>query len=403
MNINTGSASYIQADRILRIETSLGLDVFLPERMTMVEKVSDLFELSIAVRSKKTDIKPDDLVGKLVDVSVEQGMGERRTWNGLVIELMEGPPVTRGLRSYHLTIVPEHWLLTQKSDCRIWLNKTSVEVAEILMQEHKLLGPNTFGIVNKYTPKPQHYSVQFNETDWDYLNRRLEEDGIFYWFHHEGGEIGEVSATHRLHIASHQFGYQENDYQDIRYAMGSTDRNHISKFEKRFRFIPSSRTGRDWNFENPGSAQEASTPSLHKMPHSEGYELYEYPFIGGYGTGEKASEGIEYTQLEKQSRFRMMAAEVDHERIEGQSTVRTFSPGHRFKPYDVANPDNEFEEHAIIEIHHQAEDRSYETNEGDPDYTNTFVALPSRVPATPHRQDEAPKDRRPTDSHHCRP
>jgi type VI secretion system secreted protein VgrG len=86
MNIDVASAAYIQAERIVRIETALGADVLLPEKMEMREAVNGLFELSIAVRSKKTDIKADDLVGTLADVSVETGDGTRRTWNGLVVE-----------------------------------------------------------------------------------------------------------------------------------------------------------------------------------------------------------------------------------------------------------------------------------------------------------------------------
>ena len=141
MNIDVMSASYIQAERIIRVETALGPDVLLPERLSMREKVSGLFELTIAVNSKRTDIAPDELVGKLADVSVDTGFGDRRTWNGLVTDLIEGPGVTRGLRAYTLVLRPEHWLLSQRSDCRIWLDKTSVEVAQILMGEHQLASP----------------------------------------------------------------------------------------------------------------------------------------------------------------------------------------------------------------------------------------------------------------------
>jgi type VI secretion system secreted protein VgrG len=88
----------------------------------------------------------------------------------------------------------------------------------------------------------------------------------------------------------------------------------------------------------------------------------------------------------------MMSSEADHQRNEGASTVRTLSPGRRFKPYDVANPTNLFDEQVIAEILHTAHDRSYATNEeGDPEYQNTFTAIPSKVPATPHRTTHRPK------------
>jgi type VI secretion system secreted protein VgrG len=388
MNIDIMSAGHIQAERIIRVETSLGADVVLPESVEVREKIGGLFEISVAVRSKKTDLKAQDLVGTLMDVSLETGQGTRRTWNGLIVEMVEGPAVTRGLRAYHLVVMAQHWLLTQRSNCRIWLDKTSVEVAQVLMGEHGLKAPVTKGIVND--PAPQHYSVQFNETDFAYLTRRLEEDGIFHWFAHDGGAMGSVAATHTLHIASDISGYTTGPETDIRFAMGSTDRNHISKFEKRFRFVPGKRSAADWNFLTPGGPAEGNTPSLVKLPKNEAYELYEYPSVGGYGT-ESASESIDNKRVEQQSRLRMQAAEVDHEKIEGLSNVRTLSPARRFKPYDVANPSNLFEEHIILEIVHTARDRSYETNAGDPEYNNAFTAIPSRVPATPHRTTPRPR------------
>ncbi len=87
-----------------------------------------------------------------------------------------------------------------------------------------------------------------------------------------------------------------------------------------------------------------------------------------------------------------MSSEADHQRSEGASTVRTLSPGRRFKPYDVANPSNLFDEQVIVEIVHTAHDRSYATNdEGEPEYQNAFICIPSKVPATPHRLTRRPK------------
>ncbi len=92
----------------------------------MSEGVSQLFEIQLNVRAKKESVKPEELIGRLIDVSVEvqqgdgeDGSGVRRLFNGLVTDLREGPPITRGLRSYAMTIRPQMWLLSRRSDCRI--------------------------------------------------------------------------------------------------------------------------------------------------------------------------------------------------------------------------------------------------------------------------------------------
>ncbi|MCG7509244.1 type VI secretion system tip protein TssI/VgrG, partial [Mesorhizobium retamae] len=220
--------------------------------------------------------------------------------------------------------------------------------------------------------------------------RRLEEDGIFYWFEHEGGQMGSVAARHTLVLANHEFGYAKSETSNVRFAMGSSDRNHISKFEKSFSYVPGKRSMADWNFLEPNGVPQADTPSLVKLPGNDQYDLYEYPAIGGYGS-DSASEGIDRDRVEAQSKLRMQAAEAEHNRVEGQSSVRTLAPGFRFTPYDVSDAGNQFEEHVVIQIVHVARDRSYETNEGDPEYVNRFLAIPSKVPATPHRTVPRPR------------
>ena len=373
-------SDFIQAERILRIETSLGDDQLLATKLVWREAVSDLFEGRVTVRAKRSDLTPQDLLGKTVDVSVELGGGERRTWNALVTDLLAGPLQTRGMRQYELVLRPDLWLLSQTSDCRIWMDKTTVEVVEELMSEHGLPAPDLSGVIDP-VPK-QHYSAQYNETDLAYLVRRLEADGLFYFWSHEAGQ-------HRLHLANHQAGYVGGE--DVRFAHGSTDRNHVHRFETTFRYIPGAHAAGDWNFTTPGAVPGGQAPGLVTLPKNTAFERYEYAVQGGYGPGTQASDGIEDANVERVAKLRMMADEAEHSRVEGASTVRTLAAGGRFTPYDVANPDNVFDPHVILAIEHEVIDTSYESVENQPDYTNRFLALPADTPATPHRTTPRPR------------
>ena len=66
-------------------------------------------------------------------------------------EMDEGPPITRCLRSSSMVLLPQMWLLSQRSDCRIWMDKTAVDIVETLFAEHGIPAPDTSGIV---TPPP---------------------------------------------------------------------------------------------------------------------------------------------------------------------------------------------------------------------------------------------------------
>uniref|UniRef100_UPI0025F24571 type VI secretion system tip protein TssI/VgrG n=2 Tax=uncultured Agrobacterium sp. TaxID=157277 RepID=UPI0025F24571 len=340
MTDQPSSSDFIQASRVLKVKSPLGEDQLLPERMVIEEGVSHLFEIQLSVRAKKEVVKPEELIGRLVDVSVEvsQGDGEagsgvRRPFNGLVTELHEGPPITRGLRSYAMTIRPQMWLLSRRSDCRIWMDKTVVEIAETLFSEHGIPAPDTSGIITP--PPPQHYSVQWNETDLDYLLRRFEEDGLFYWFSHEDG-------SHKLHIADSGNGWlgpssSAQGEGRVRLAQGSSDRNHINDWARRFSYVPGQRAGADWNFETPSMVPGTMTPSLVQMPDATKRELYEYP-----------SRIKTVAEAERAQKLRTQAIEADHDRVFGASTSRILEAGRRFTPYEVAHPEHDYEEHVII-------------------------------------------------------
>jgi type VI secretion system secreted protein VgrG len=370
----SSAADIIQAERILRIESPLGSEMLLAQKLVWREAVSELFEGRVTVRSKLPDLAPQDLLGKSVDVSVELGAGERRVWNGILTDLTAGPQQARGLRQYELVLRPDLWLLSQTSDCRIWMDKSALEVAEELLSEHGIPAPVTGGVLGP-VPK-QHYSVQWNESDLDYLIRRFQEDGLYYWWVHDAG-------LHRLQIANHPAGYVGAE--DVRFAHGTTDRNHITRFETTFRYIPGSHAGGDWNFTTPGLIPGGISPGLVSLPKNGNYERYSYPVQAGYGSGDKASEGIEDAAVERVAKLRMQADEAEHARVEGASAVRTLAVGARFTPYDVANSENVFEPHVILAIEHQAVDVSYESVANQPDYENRFVAIPADVPATPQR------------------
>lgn len=384
MNDQPSANDFIQATRNLRVVSPLGTDQLLPERMTITEGVSTLFDIQLSVRAKREIIQPQELIGRLVDVSIEVrqaedgGDGVRRPFNGLVTSLQEGPPVTRGLRSYSMVLKPQMWLLSQRSDCRIWMDKTSIDIVEILFSEHGIPAPDVSGVVTP--PPPQHYSVQWNETDLDYLTRRFEEDGLFYWFSHESG-------SHRLHVADGANSWagpspSAQGESMVRLAQGSTDRNHITEWMRHYAFIPGQRAGADWNFETPQMVPGTTTPSLVQMPGAMKRELYEYP-----------ARISSIAEAERAQKLRMQASEADHNRVVGRSTSRILEAGRRFTPYEVAHPEHVYEEHVIVRATHFAVDPSYETNMDQPEYTNEFEAVPSRVAMTPHRTTERPRIR----------
>ena len=367
--MTSGKVPYTQAGRMMAIATPLGEDVLLLEHLAIDEAINGLFTIQAQVKSQRDDLAAGDLIGSNVDFSLKLKDDGTRYWNGFVTDLHEGSLTSRGTRSYALTLRPKLWTLSQRSDCRIFRGTTSPQIVETLCKEH---GISDLELRITGQPAPQDYSVQWNETDLAYMLRRIEEDGLFYWFLHKQG-------AHTLVVSDHVWGYDMSPEPEPRFTEGSPAQDYINRWRRSFAFTPGKRTGRDWAFLTM-STPEATQPSFATVPGNAPAELYEFP-----------GRFADTSGAEQMTKHRIQATETGFETVEAASTVRTLGPAQKITPRDVAKPENVFAQQVITAIRHEAEDRTYETNAGVPSYANTFAVMPATTPATPHRTIRRPK------------
>ena len=361
--------AYTQVGRMVAIDTPLGTDQLLLDAVDIHEGVNGLFTIRADAKSQRDNLQAGDLIGSSVDFTLQLKDGATRAWNGFVTDLHEGSLTTRGTRNYALTVRPKLWLLSQKSDCRIFQDQTTPQIIETLCAEH---GITDFDLRITGSPPPQHYSVQWNETDLAYLLRRMEEDGLFYWFEHAAGK-------HTFVVTDHVSGYRPSTEPQPRYAQASADRDRITDWRRQFSFTPGRRAGRDWNFETMQSPSGTQS-SFASVPGNASQELYEFP---GRFLDNQAGEAM--------MKNRIQATETGFETVDAQSTLRTLAPGQTITPQDVAKPANVFEQQVVVAIRHAISNPSYESGSGQPAYDNSFSVIPAKTPVTPHRSQSRPK------------
>ena len=361
--------AYTQAGRMMAVTTPLGDDVLLLTDLRIDERVNALFEIEAAVKSQRDDLAPGDLVGATVDFRLQLKDDGTRWWNGFVTKMHEDGQTTRGMRSYAITVRPRLWLLSQRSDCRIFLSTTTTDVIETLLREHGI-SDFEFRVTGQL---PAHdYSVQWNETDLDYMLRRMQQDSLFYFFTFEKGR-------HTLIVSDHQSGYDRAPEENVRFARGSAAMDHINSWRRTFAFTPGRRAARDWNFENMRPIDGAET-SFAQVPGNADHELYEFP-----------GRFLDSTEGEAAMRARIQATETGFETVEAASTVRCLGAGQMFTPIDIAKPDNVFARQVVTGMCHVASDPTYETGGGLPSYENSFTTIPAETAATPHRFQRRPR------------
>ena len=245
---------------------------------------------------------------------------------------------------------------------------------EIIEEVFKGLGFSAFssaGVTKR--PAKRTYCVQYRESDFEFVSRLLEEEGIFYYFEHRNGEhvmvMGDSSSAYTPSTEQHVGRLSTLS------ALQNTD--DVYRWEHRYQFRGGVFVQRDFDFTRPRERLVTKAPSLISLDNTSTLERFDYP--GNYrdnGTGKRLTER------------RMEASESEHEAVMGESVCRGLGAGLTFTLDDHPHPDEAGRSYVVRRVRHEAElAGGYLTGQesSDQDYRNSFEAVPSNVPLTPER------------------
>lgn len=372
-----------QKNRLLSLQTPLGKDALLLVAFSGREEISGLFHFELEMISDDAAIKPADIVGKNVTFGVKRADDSTRYFNGFVSRFLAGDEDLQGRRNYRAEVVPWLWFLTRTADCRVFQKQSVPKIIEKIFED---LGFSDYEISEVKESHPElEYCVQYRETDFAFVSRLMEQEGIFYFFRHQDGK-------HTLVLADQQGAYkdcQENEVDFPRDTRTQAVSDHITRWEHAYQFTTGKWAQTDYNFEDhparsektPAKLLMTSEPTTVKLDGVDKYEVYDYP--GQYGD---KGDGGAYTKI------RMEAEEVAHDLVEASSTCKTFTPGGKFKIGKHIAGSEKGKGFALVSVEHSASEASaYETGGGGADYANTFTCIPDSVTFRPQRTTPLPR------------
>jgi type VI secretion system secreted protein VgrG len=150
--------------------------------LSLIDTISSPFiSTSILYEAEALDILTLPAKSHTCDITLPGG--KTRTLNGLVSKARQGKSTVRST-AYTLELRPWFYFLQYGSGCRLFQNKTAPEILTEIAEEAGYTDIKD-SLTASY-PKLA-YVIQYNESDFDFLSRLLEEAGIFYYFIHEKG------------------------------------------------------------------------------------------------------------------------------------------------------------------------------------------------------------------------
>lgn len=316
-----------QKRRIFAVNTPLGEDVLVFYHMIGTEQLGRLFEYEIELLSEKTYIQLTDILGKNITVRMQlpeaRGAGTRY-FNGFVTRFSYLG--MRGMRygAYRAIINPWLWFLTRTSDCRIFQDKTVPDIIEEIFRQH---GFTDFkkSLTGQY--RTWEYCVQYRETDFNFVSRLMEREGIYYYFKHENGK-------HTLVLADDLSAHSTfSNYDEIPYyppdAMQWKERDHLYEWVVEKQVQPGKYALNDFDFIAPTKnlRKVLSMPKNHAMAK---FEVYDYP-----GQYTEPGDGDNYTKI------RLQELLAQHKTVRAEGVARGLTTGCLFTLTNSGNQDQD--------------------------------------------------------------
>jgi type VI secretion system secreted protein VgrG len=337
------------------------------------EEMGRLGEFQLELLSLKSDVKIDDILGKNVTVKLALPDDSTRYFNGFVTRFSAGSRLGRYHR-YYAIMNPWLWFLTRTSDCRIFQDMTVPDIIKKVFGDEPA-ADFRFDLTGKY--KKWTYCVQYRETDFNFVSRLMEEEGISYYVHHTDGH-NTVVLTDSTSKHTTFAGYEKLSFVSPEQVV-RPELERISSWDYSRQIQPGVYVHDDYDLERP-SVELKTRKVLTRTYAPSDYEVYDYP-----GHYLQKSDGEAYADV------RINEFGSQFEAAQAVTNAKGVCVGSLFTLEDCGREDQN-REHLVLSASYDLEFSEYEAMPagGGTSFRCSFVAMTSAQQFRPKRRTPKP-------------
>ena len=345
-------------DRQAAISVALGTAKLNLERFEAIERLSEPFVI-VAEGFSVDEIDFLPHIGKPVSFDVGDEMDHVRYFHGLLTDAVLTKVDISGAH-YRLTVRPWFALLDQNRNYRIFQDKSIVDIAKQVFADAGMKDVEFDKLTGAY--KPREYCVQYKESDFNFLSRLFEDEGVYYYFRHE-------EAAHKLVLCDGKSAHQPAPgYESIRFLPVSGDEattpDTLSDWNERVSSVSQATvTLRSFDFTKPQSPVEAVAKGAGQHP-GDALEVYEY--LGDF---------TEQAEGEVRGQSRLAASRAPRRLYTGGGDVLGLACGGLFTLTE-AGVDRFNQEYLITGLNHVIEAESHRSGDDRQARRVNVVAIP---------------------------
>jgi type VI secretion system secreted protein VgrG len=345
------------------------------EHFSGSEGLSRLYQMDLALLSQRSDVKLKSLIGKLATVEIELSDGGIRYINGY-INRFSTQGSDGGFVRYSAMLGPWLWMLTCRFDSRIFQDKTVQGVVSEVFAGFGSLAKYEFRLSKSL--KPYSYITQYRESDFNFIQRLLENEGLFYYFEH-------TADAHVMVITDDSSTLLPLPEQpQIRFHSASVTEtaDSITQWHASRQLQSGKIAVRTFDYRQPRNFLPVSMQSLNEQGDVDKFEVYDFPGQYTHATNE-AGENLVRNRIE--------ALELVGKTFYGYSNCRAMKPGYTFEltqhyVHDAGGAEDR--QFLLLSVEHRGSN-NYMTGD-EAGYDNKFVCVRRKIAFRPQLSTRKP-------------
>ena len=175
------ASNAVREPRLIKVSVN-GQPDFLFDALQGTDGLSTLSDYTVRLLHRSLQVDVRNLLGQSLTLTIQTAAAPRYL-NGVISRFaligQEGD-VDRYF-VYEARVASWFWLATHKKDFRIYQNDSVPDIVRQVLSPYGYAFE--FDLVESYAPRV--YCVQYDETDFQFVSRLLEAEGIHYYFRHD--------------------------------------------------------------------------------------------------------------------------------------------------------------------------------------------------------------------------
>jgi type VI secretion system secreted protein VgrG len=403
----------------IHLWTRLGVDVLRPIEVRGRERISAAYSFRLKLRTEPlATVDLDALVGDAACIQFTLP-------NPNAMGLLAGnfPQTTRdfcGILScvtyrgmddeyayYNAVLRPRFWRLSLNRAYRFFSQKTTKDIVDSVIANRLLVHWRLSSEYSTSAAGYREYCVQYGESDLTFIQRLLEEDGLFFYFEHQYQEqpADPQERVERMVITDHIATDDETKIANISYDPvrgGNRNSGRIRGWRRTARVVSQASQSLDRNFQRPDvfvnsicpqpeSGKEAELKSATMTEYPSGVAR-RYDLIAPSGDEQTSQLDSLDSTSDRDARIKSQRLAIDRVICRGTGDVASFIPGMTFRLLHEHLPSTG--QYYLTSVEHLVRLASSTRSGTDSPrltYRNRFRCYPATLPYRPKRRTLKPK------------